>query len=255
MAFHMDNSPKLNRHSPIPLHQQLSDVLIEKINRGNLHSGEKLPSENELMVTYEISRQVIRQALNSLRQRGLIYTDHGRGSFVSKKRFEKPLDILQGYQEALKNSGNEVDVQIIRKELIEPSEFIAHQLMTDSKEIFYMERVGIIDNKPENIIISYIAPGWWGLDRLMQFSGGSLTTHLVNVCDITLARSSNFIEVIFAQEFESQALNIPLQSVLLQISSLNYDIHDNPVAYHRVLYPGTSFRFKYDSFIKNMHND
>jgi GntR family transcriptional regulator len=241
---------KLNRFSPVPLHQQLSNILFEKINSGEFRPDEKLPSENEFMAAYDISRQVVRQTLNNLRQQGLIYTDHGRGSFVTRKRIEKPLDILQSYHEAMKNSGFQVEVSIIKKELIETTDFIAEQLQTNSKQVFYLERVGILDNKPENILISYISPGTWGFDKLMDFSGGSLTDHLKNVCGVSLIRSSNFIEVTFAHEFESRILNIASKSVLLQISSLNYDTSNMPVEFNHIICPGSSFRFKFDSYIR-----
>lgn len=251
MTNNGNSQTKLNRHSPVPLHHQLRDILFEKIRTGELCSNQKLPSENELMHSFDVSRHVVRHTLNNLRQQGLIYTDHGRGSFVSKKRIEKPLDILQSFHAAMKNSGIQVEVLILKKELIETTDFIAEQLKTDSKQVFYLERVGILENKPENILISYISPGTWGFDKLMEFSGGSLTAHLSKVCGVTLVRSSNFIEVVFAEDFESRRLNIARESVLMQISSLNYDSNDMPVEYNRIIYPGSSFRFKFDSYSKN----
>ena len=115
----------LDRYSPIPLHQQLSDVLAETIRAGRLQPGEQLPSENELIDRFDVSRSVVRQTLNKLGRQGLIYTEHGRGSFVSGQKIIKPLDILQSYHAGMKRAGIEVDVRIIRKSLIAPSEDLA----------------------------------------------------------------------------------------------------------------------------------
>ena len=63
---------KLDRQSPISLHQQLSDYFIDNLENGTYLPGEKLPSENELMTRFNISRHVIRQSLNNLRQQGIL---------------------------------------------------------------------------------------------------------------------------------------------------------------------------------------
>lgn len=58
--------------------------LLEQINRGELTAGAKLPSENELVERYEVSRQTIRQALKLLEDDGCVSKVRGSGSFVQK---------------------------------------------------------------------------------------------------------------------------------------------------------------------------
>ena len=145
---------KLDRHSSIPLHQQLSDIIIERIKNGSLRHNEKLPSENDLINAYGISRHVIRQTLNNLRQRGLIYTERGLGSFVCSKKVDKSLDILQSYHESMKQSGVLVDVLIENKMIVPTPEYIMRKMGTETKEIFYLERVSYVDDKPVNLLIS-----------------------------------------------------------------------------------------------------
>lgn len=50
---------------------------------GSLHPGEKIPSERQLCKRLNSSRPVIREAIKELRGRGIIYTVHGKGSFVN----------------------------------------------------------------------------------------------------------------------------------------------------------------------------
>jgi DNA-binding FadR family transcriptional regulator len=56
--------------------------LIERIERGELRPGDRLPSERELMLAYGVSRTVVREATSSLRSAGRIATQQGRGAFV-----------------------------------------------------------------------------------------------------------------------------------------------------------------------------
>ena len=50
---------------------------------GGLEPGERLPPERELCERLEVSRTVVREALNLLEARGLISIEHGRGAVVS----------------------------------------------------------------------------------------------------------------------------------------------------------------------------
>jgi GntR family transcriptional regulator len=70
----------------IPLHKQISDWLREQIEEGSLKKNEKLPSENELSDTFEVSRVTVRRALQTLENEQLIYRCQGLGSFVSDHR-------------------------------------------------------------------------------------------------------------------------------------------------------------------------
>lgn len=60
--------------------------ICEKITHGAYPDGMQLPSESDLMKTYNVSRQTIRSALAKLKQDGLIKTSQGRGAFVTATR-------------------------------------------------------------------------------------------------------------------------------------------------------------------------
>ena len=59
--------------------------LQEQIRLGELRSGDRVPSENQLAAAYQVSRQTVRKALAILEQEGYIYAVHGKGTFVSER--------------------------------------------------------------------------------------------------------------------------------------------------------------------------
>ncbi|MFC4306893.1 FadR/GntR family transcriptional regulator [Cohnella boryungensis] len=61
------------------------EQIKEKIAVGIWQPGQKLPSENELCSTFNVSRVSIRSAVQRLRDLGLVTTRHGTGSFVSDR--------------------------------------------------------------------------------------------------------------------------------------------------------------------------
>lgn len=81
----MLNKLNLDKHSPIPLHQQLYRFIKEAILSGVLKNGEKLPTEEDYRIAFGLSRPVIRQAYKQLLDEHLIYRQKGKGSFVKHK--------------------------------------------------------------------------------------------------------------------------------------------------------------------------
>lgn len=62
--------------------QQVADDITADIETGVIPPGIRLPSEQALAETYGCARVTIRRALAHLRERGLIVTAHGRGSYA-----------------------------------------------------------------------------------------------------------------------------------------------------------------------------
>lgn len=240
----------LDRHNPVPLYQQLCDILVAKIHSGELAPGEQLPSENDLINLYGVSRFVVRQTLTSLVRQGLIFTEQGRGSFVGSPKIIKPLDILQSYQSGMKKTGIDVDVRVISKTIVPAPQNIAEKLQVKAGEkVLLLERIAYHNDAPLNLLTSYLAMGTWGKDKLLLFNGGSLYEHLNKVCGIQLSRSLSDIEVIFAGESESVKLNVARGTVLIQISGVSFESGGLPVEHSRVVYPGSMFGFQFESYI------
>lgn len=65
--------------------RSIADDLIKKIEGGQIARGAQLPTELELQVEYDASRNTVRDAIKWLTQRQLVVTHAGRGTFVSRK--------------------------------------------------------------------------------------------------------------------------------------------------------------------------
>ena len=70
--------------------RSLANLLFEefenKIRQGLLNEGDKLPTESELVRSYDVSRTVVREAISQLQAAGLAETRHGIGTFVLPAR-------------------------------------------------------------------------------------------------------------------------------------------------------------------------
>ena len=84
----MVNSNDLS-FKPVPQRQNLSAALVEtlfaQIESGSLVPGQQLPTEQEIIASAGVSRSVVREALASLKARGLVTTRQGLGAFVAQR--------------------------------------------------------------------------------------------------------------------------------------------------------------------------
>lgn len=66
--------------------KKISDIVVEKIEdwirTGKVNPGDKLPSVRELCEMFNVGRSAVRDALTTLKGKGLVEVRHGEGTFV-----------------------------------------------------------------------------------------------------------------------------------------------------------------------------
>ncbi len=76
---------KLNPASEVPLYKQLAECIAERIVRGEIPSGARLPATRELAGQLGLNRTTVSAAYRVLEESGLIEGHVGRGSFVAAR--------------------------------------------------------------------------------------------------------------------------------------------------------------------------
>jgi len=71
------------------------DRMLRAIKSGAYGVDERLPTEHTLAAEFQVSRPVVRDALQRLRDQGLIYSRRGAGSFVRDHGLREPLGFGQ----------------------------------------------------------------------------------------------------------------------------------------------------------------
>jgi DNA-binding FadR family transcriptional regulator len=78
------------------LSEMLAGRLATMIATGELASGDRLPSERDLMQRFGVGRTAVREAINTLANRGLLITRSGYRPIVRKPDYESAIDALGG---------------------------------------------------------------------------------------------------------------------------------------------------------------
>src|ERR1700722_2439502 len=114
--------------SRLPLYAQVENVLISRISNGSLPPGTRLPSEDELIQEYAVSRTTIRAAIQSLIQRGLVEIRRGTGTFVTHPKITQELTELTGFVEDMQALGRHATAKVIDQQVIAANQIVAREL-------------------------------------------------------------------------------------------------------------------------------
>lgn len=68
--------------SPKPKYLQIADLIIAEIENGSLKLNDRLPSVNQISKTASVSRETVFNALNHLREKGIVQAANRQGYFV-----------------------------------------------------------------------------------------------------------------------------------------------------------------------------
>jgi GntR family transcriptional regulator len=66
-----------------PLYQQIKDLLVQGLERGEWKPGELIPSEIELAARFQVSQGTVRKAVDELATEHLVVRRQGKGTFVA----------------------------------------------------------------------------------------------------------------------------------------------------------------------------
>lgn len=66
-------------------YRQLAGIIRDRIRSGELHAGQRMPSEKDLHDEFGLARETVRRAMAVLRAEGLIDIRQGHGTFVAAK--------------------------------------------------------------------------------------------------------------------------------------------------------------------------
>jgi GntR family transcriptional repressor for pyruvate dehydrogenase complex len=79
------------------LFEQIVAQVEESILKGQLKPGDQLPAERDLAQRFGVSRTAVREAVKTLREKGLVEAYSGRGTFITNgtsQGFRQSLDLM-----------------------------------------------------------------------------------------------------------------------------------------------------------------
>lgn len=73
---------KIDPTGPMPPYRQIAAIIRARIEAGQYPKGTRIPTESEIVETWEVARTTARRAVALLRDEGLVHTVPQRGTYV-----------------------------------------------------------------------------------------------------------------------------------------------------------------------------
>lgn len=232
-------------HSPLPLYVQIRDRLRREILDGTYQVHERLPSENEMMGAFGVSRITIRQALRDLHNEGLVFSAQGKGTFVSKPKAVQNVQRLEGFGEAMAAQGYEASARVLSIQQLKAPKAVAASLdLQPGNEAIEVKRVRYLNRSPVCIENSYF-PMDIGRRMFSLDLSGDIFPMLENLFGIPLGGADISLDSILADDEAQQYLNLKTGEAILRVERLTHNRDGRPIDFEYLCYRGDSFKYQF----------
>lgn len=133
----------IDHSKSLPIYLQITDSIIEGINNKSLQSGDKLPSINEISVSYSIARETVNKSFKILQEKGVIKSIHGKGFYISSNSVvvkHKIFLMLGNYSAYMSDTVNGIKKTIKEKAEID---FYFHHFNPKQFELLIKNNLGL----------------------------------------------------------------------------------------------------------------
>lgn len=226
-------------------YQELRSAILE----GTYRPGVQLPTEAELGEMLGVSRTVVREALRSLEEDGLITRRHGVGTFVRKHLLFKNLNFNFGVTEMVTAAGLTPGTSFLEtycRQAGELNDEIVEQLRLDENEpVLIVERVRTADGQPVIYTIDALPEALFKNTPFdpQRLHDESLYRILYEEYGITIDYGVARIMPIVSPARVRQRMALPEHSLMLYVAQTDYNSNDEPLLFERVYHLPDFFDF------------
>lgn len=139
---------------------QLRDHITDLIHRENMKPGDRLPTESQLTVRFQVSRPTLREALKLMEQDGSIVVEHGRGRFVSATsaiHVSRPITIFESVSDMSRHYGYNAVNKVLSVKVDRPPDEAKKALkLADGETTLRLERLRFEQKEPIIYCVDYV---------------------------------------------------------------------------------------------------
>ena len=233
----------IDPNKDLALYLQLKELFIQRIQEGDWAPDQLIPTEQELMREFDVSRTTIRQAVSILVQEGLVEKKQGRGTVVKPRKLSGNLSQLKGFAEEVLERGQTPRSKLIRAEFKTNLYHEKSMLeIKDDQPILLVERIRLADEIPVALERT-CWPKEIG-DILMKYDLDEARYYeILEKYKVYLNRANEKISAINATIDEADALGIRAGEALLEMTRLSFGVNNQPIEYTKTKYRNDQYHY------------
>lgn len=222
-----------------PHYRQIEQALRERIS--TLRPGERLPSDAELCVEFEVSRMTARNAMQRLAEDGLIDRQPGRGSFVAEPPTHRRANRLMTFTQEMLRRGRVPSSRMLTRVIRPSSAAEAASLGIPPRQpIVHLRRLRCADDEPIAIESAILLGACADVVMTADLCRGSLHEALARSGHV-MRRGTGTIAAAAATAEEARLLGIHNGDPLLVERRVIADGHGRRIEATESVYPADRY--------------
>jgi GntR family transcriptional regulator len=213
----------------VPAYRRIAADLADKIREGAYRPGDALPAQRDLSAQYGVTLMTLRQALQELRDEGLIVQQAGRGTFIAPVQATYRVDTLRSFVEDLREQGHDVTTEVLSVSMEDSGDAGGRGLR--------LERLRLLAGRPVIHQTSWVPEPHGSRVRGETFRLISLYVALAEA-GVTIVRASERIVPGLLAEPIAGHLRRPAGGAVFVSERTTYAMDDHPVVHDRAVILG-----------------
>lgn len=242
-----DGEYMLNNQSEVPLYQQLSNIIKDKILTGEYKTGQLLPSEAKLCDFYRVSRITVRNAIQELVEQDILIKKHGKGTFIKENKFTSNLCNYRGFTSTCREKSIPVYTHVLCLKKQSPTTSQIRSLNLQPEDfVVYLERLRFADGHPVIIEHTYLPFHHYQFLLHKDMENRSLYETIAEETGVNpeeYCLSNIELETCGASPEEAHYLKISTGNPLFILNETIYTLSRQPVHHTQQIMSGNYFKF------------
>ncbi|MCM2345090.1 MAG: histidine utilization repressor [Acidovorax soli] len=233
------------RSAPAPaqamaLYEQIKDHISRKIQEGVWRAGDRLPSENDLVIQFGVSRMTVNRALRELVEQGRIVRVAGVGSFVAEDKPQSTLLQIANLATEIRQRGHDYRCDLLSVERISASLEVAAALdLRTGESVFHSLCIHREDGVPVQLEDRYVHPGQVPQFTQQDFSQQQPSEYLVR--NVPFDQIEHVVDAVMPTPEQAALLEMNVAEPCLLLTRRTWS-RGVPITVVRCLHPASRYR-------------
>lgn len=228
MDLHVED--RLDKESPVALYLQIARIVEHDIVAGVHPPGAQLPTEQDFMKRYGVSRITVRQAFEFLVRRDLVVRQQGKGSFVKAPQSRHDLHELRGPYHDLIARGIDPETRLIHFGPVDATENVRRALSLEGTEAVRLDRLYLAEGRTFALARAWFTPEARHVTRDQAAHHRSYEI-LESLLGLTIARVDVCIRACLAGDDLAALIGVAAEKPLLVVERVSYAPDERPIEF------------------------
>ena len=227
----------------VPLYHRVYVILLQKLTDGSYPVGQSLPSEDELAVSFNVSRVTIRKAMERLEHEGRVVRQRGRGTFPIAQ-IDTPQEHENRFMRSQISLAQKTNIALLDYTFTKlPVPWQSQFGVGPDQDVLRITRIRFDARSPISKTVCYLPWEFAAYLPRQTISSLPISASLTEA-GITLSRFKEHITAVLADSDTAQQLEVDVGSALLMMTRWIEDENGRTVELLQALYRPDRYEYR-----------